>query len=182
MKLIVGLGNPDKKYNQTRHNIGFDIVDYIYDNWLSQENFDQWGKNSKLKAEVAIGRSGSEKIILAKPTTYMNESGQAVQAIQSYFKIEPQDIIVIHDELDLLLGKTKIQFSKSSAGHNGVSSIIKHLGTEDFTRIRVGIARENKEKQGPGAKYVLSRFNILEKFKLRDVKKEILSEIKRLVA
>lgn len=178
MKLIVGLGNPEKQYDNTRHNIGFALVDYLYDEWLSKENFDHWSKNKKLQADVAVGTISGEKIILAKPTTYMNNSGQSVQAITSYFKIGPKDIYVIHDELDLTFGNYKIQSSKSSAGHNGVESIIKQLGTEDFNRIRIGIGKEDKEKQGPGAKFVLNRFGVIEKLKLRDIKKKLLEEIK----
>ncbi len=181
MKLIVGLGNPEKKYNNTRHNIGFSIIDFIYDEWLSKENFDHWSRNKKYQSDVAVGTINGEKIILAKPLTFMNNSGLAVRAIASYFNLEPNDIYVIHDELDLTLGNYKIQSGKSSAGHNGAESIIKHLGSSEFNRVRVGIGKEDKDNQGPGSKFVLNRFGILEKLKLRDVKKKILEELKNIV-
>lgn len=181
MKLIVGLGNPEKKYDNTRHNIGFMMVDYLYEEWLKKENFDLWGRNKKLLADVSIGNINGEKVMIAKPLTYMNNSGRSVQAMSAYFKIEPQDIYILHDELDLTLGNYKIQTGKSSAGHNGVESIINQLGNNDFKRVRIGIGKEDKEKQGPGVKFVLNRFGIMEKLKLRDVKKKILEEIKTLV-
>ena len=178
MKLIVGLGNPEKKYDNTRHNIGFMLVDYLYEEWLSKEDFDSWGRNKKLLADVSIGTINNEKIMIAKPLTYMNNSGRSVQAIAAYFKIAAKDIYVLHDELDLTLGNYKIQTGKSSAGHNGVESIINQLGNNDFSRIRIGIGKEDKAKQGPGVKFVLNRFGIFEKLKLREVKKKILQEIK----
>ena len=181
MKLIVGLGNPEKKYDNTRHNIGFMMVDYLYEEWLKKENFDLWGRNKKLLADVSAGTINNEKVMIAKPLTYMNNSGRSVQAMASYFKVEPKDIYILHDELDLTLGNYKIQVGKSSAGHNGVESIINQLGNNDFNRIRIGIGKEDKEKQGPGVKFVLNRFGIMEKLKLRDVKKKLLQEIKELI-
>ena len=181
MKLIVGLGNPEKKYDNTRHNIGFMMVDYIYEEWLKKENFDLWGRNKKLLADVSTGTINNEKVMIAKPLPYMNNSGRSVQAMAAYFKVEPKDIYILHDELDLTLGNYKIQVGKSSAGHNGVESLINQLGNNDFTRIRIGIGKEDKEKQGPGVKFVLNRFGIMEKLKLRDVKKKLLQEIKDLI-
>mgnify|MGYP001453189522 CR=1 FL=1 len=181
MKLLVGLGNPGKNYNNTRHNIGFAMIDFLFSEWLKKENFDDWGKNTKFKAEISVGNINGEKIILAKPLTFMNNSGETVQALASYFKIPNEDIYVFHDELDLLCGNYKIQFDRSGAGHNGVLSIIEKLGTQAFNRIRIGIAKEDKQKQGKGADYVLNKFNLLEKIKLKDVKKKILDDMKKVI-
>jgi PTH1 family peptidyl-tRNA hydrolase len=111
----------------------------------------------------------------------MNNSGNSVQAIANYFKVEPKDIIVIHDELDLPFGNYKVQTDKSSAGHNGVESIIKSLGSQEFTRIRVGVAKDDKDKQGEGANFVLNNFGFMEKLKLGSLKDKILGEIKTLI-
>jgi len=181
MKLFVGLGNPEQKYEGTRHNIGFAMIDFLYNEWLKKENFDDWGKNKKFNSEFTVGTVNGEKIILAKPLTFMNNSGTAVQAIVNYFKIPTKDVYVFQDELDLKCGDYKIQFNKSSAGHNGVASIIELLGTQEFTRIRIGIGKEDKQKQGNGADFVLNKFNLIERMKLKDVKKRILEEIKKLL-
>jgi len=180
MKLFVGLGNPESKYDNTRHNIGFAMVDFLYSEWLKKENFDKWGANKKFSAEFTVGTVNNEKIMLVKPLTYMNNSGVAVQTIANFFKLEPKDIYVFHDELDLKLGDYKIQFNKSSAGHNGVASIIEKLGSQEFTRIRIGIAKEDKQKQGKGADYVLNKFTLMERLKIKEVKKKILEEIKKI--
>lgn len=181
MKLLVGLGNPEKQYDGTRHNIGFALIDYIYKEWLQKENFDDWGKNKKFNSDFTVGTVNGEKIILAKPLTFMNNSGTAVQAIINYFKMETKDIYVFQDELDLKCGDYKIQFNRSSAGHNGIASIIEHLGTQEFTRIRIGIGKEDKQQQGKGADFVLNRFTLIERLKLKEVKKKILEEIKKLI-
>jgi len=181
MKLLVGLGNPEKKYDGTRHNIGFALVDFIYSEWLKKENFDDWGNNKKFNAELTTGTLGKEKIILAKPLTYMNNSGQAVQAIMQFFKIQPKDLYVFHDELDLLCGTYKIQTGRSCAGHNGVASIINNLDSKDFNRIRIGIGKEDKTKQGESADFVLNKFSLLEKLQLKKVKEKILEDIKKII-
>lgn len=181
MKLFVGLGNPEKKYLTTRHNVGFSMIDFLYNEWLKKENFDDWGKNKKFSSEMAVGTVNGEKIILSKPLTFMNNSGVAVQALVNYFKISIKNVYVFHDELDLKCGDYKIQFDKSSAGHNGVASIIELLGTQEFTRIRIGIGKEDKQKHGNGADFVLNKFSLIERIKLKDVKKKILQEIKKVV-
>ena len=153
MKLIIGLGNPDEEYKKTRHNAGFLAVDALVlilqaTNYKLQANFN---------TEVSNGIIDNEKIILAKPQTFMNNSGQAVKAIIDYYKIKPEDIVVIHDDLDIPLGEYKISKNKNSGGHKGVQSIIDYLGTKDFTRIRIGIMTENKKT--PTEKFVLERFS-----------------------
>ncbi len=181
MKLLVGLGNPGKNYDNTRHNIGFAMIDFLYSEWLKKENFDAWGINKKFKAELTVGIINGDKVMLVKPLTFMNNSGETVQALAGYFKIANKDIYIFHDELDLLCGNYKIQFNRSGAGHNGVLSIIEKLGSQEFNRIRIGIAKPDKQKQGQGADYVLNKFNLIEKIKLKEVKKKILEEIKKII-
>ncbi|HFQ81929.1 MAG TPA: aminoacyl-tRNA hydrolase [Desulfobacterales bacterium] len=135
MLLIVGLGNPGAKYQGTRHNIGFQILDYLSEN----NNFTF--SPSKWLAQTAKAEIWGERLLFVKPETFMNESGQAVERIASYFHIAAPDIIVIHDDLDLDLGRVKVVNSRGSGGHRGISSIINHLHSREFSRIRVGIGR-----------------------------------------
>lgn len=163
MKAIVGLGNIGKEYERTRHNVGFLALDKI----ANYYNFDNFTLEEKFEAELSKGEIADEKIILIKPQTYMNASGRAVQKVMSFYKIEPADLIVIHDELDLELGNFKLGFGRSSAGHKGVQSIIDALSTKDFTRIRIGICP--KDQNIPIEKFVLGNFNIKETEKLEAI-------------
>ncbi len=181
MKLIVGLGNIGKKYDNTRHNIGFDVLDFVFDNWLKKETFSNWKETKKFQAVISEGNLNGEKIILAKPTTFMNDSGVAVQTLMSFYKITPPDLIIIHDDLDILFANYKIQNDRSAAGHNGIKSIIEKIGTQAFTRIRIGIGKEDKKKQGETVDFVLNKFNLLEKLKIKEIKKKILDELKKLI-
>ena len=181
MKLIIGLGNPGKKYQNTRHNVGFLALDYVFKNWLTKQNFSPWKESKKFQAVISEGILNCEKIILAQPQTFMNNSGLSVQVLSSYNKLDANNIIVIHDDLDIEFGKYKIQTNHSSAGHNGVKSIIEHLGTQNFTRVRIGIGRTDKQKQGETVKFVLNKFSLLEKFKLKEVEKNILEELKKIL-
>ena len=131
MKLIVGLGNPGKEYKETKHNAGFMAVDLFIDN----NNLGKFTENKKLKSEILKSR----EIIVAKPTTFMNLSGDAVSLIKQYYKIDIKDIIIIYDDLDIEMGEVKSGIFKSSAGHNGIKSIIEKLGGSEFMRIRIGI-------------------------------------------
>lgn len=134
MKLIVGLGNPGVKYEKARHNVGFMVVGRLYQrSKIKDQKLDQ-----KLKAEIVII---DNDVIVVKPQTYMNLSGEAVVLVKNYYKIPVSDIWVIHDDVDLEVGRIKIQIGGGSAGHNGLNSIIEKLGTEDFVRFRVGIGR-----------------------------------------
>lgn len=134
MKLIVGLGNPGTQYERTRHNVGFMIVDALAIAYrLSPIS------TAKHKADVFKGEIEGKRTLLAKPLTYMNDSGVAVQALLNFYKLTPNDLVVIHDDKDIPLGETRVQKGRGAAGHNGIKSIIEHLGTKDFTRIRVGI-------------------------------------------
>lgn len=134
MKLVVGLGNPDIKYFFTRHNTGFLVIDAIL-NHLGNLKLTE----TKFNGCFVKTKIGDEDIILAKPMTYMNNSGEFVKPIADFYKINPKDIIVCHDELALNAGRIKICENGSSGGHNGIKNIIQHLGTENFIRVRVGI-------------------------------------------
>ncbi len=155
MKLIVGLGNPGAQYRNTRHNLGFRIVEALV------ANFDaKWAKKSKLRAEVAEGRIGREKVVVIKPATFMNLSGDAVAAVSNMYKTAPEDVWIVHDDIDLAFGKVKIQRGRSSAGHRGVEHIIQVLGTKDALRFRIGIdSRTDKQKKQDTDRFVLSAFS-----------------------
>lgn len=133
MKLIVGLGNPGKKYEHTRHNMGFDVVDLFGE--LTQIDIDK----EVFKGIAGRGKYLNEDILLFKPTTFMNLSGTAVQEIVHYFKIPTEDILVIYDDMALKPGNIRLRKNGSSGGHNGIKNIIENLGTEEIKRIRIGI-------------------------------------------
>ena len=135
MILIVGLGNPEEKYENTPHNVGFKTID------LFKERFSF--PNFSLKEKALISKK--DDVILAKPKTYMNESGLAVREIMNFYKIQNEDLWIIHDENDLKLGEFKISKDISSKGHNGIKSIIEKIGTQDFIRFRIGINSNQKE-------------------------------------
>lgn len=185
MKLIIGLGNPGKQYEKTRHNAGFMAVDFLMD----KIDLGSFKRQSKFKAEIAEGIIGGKKIIIAKPQTYMNNSGEAVQLLQSFYKIDPEDIIVVYDELDLPLGKIRVRDEGSSAGHNGIKSIIEKLGTDKFMRIRIGIKNEKAGKiparfgsARRADKFVLSRFSILERINFKkEILPQVLQEIEKII-
>jgi len=181
MKLIIGLGNPEKKYHGTRHNIGFTMLDAIKDAWQKEASFSPWSVNKKFLSELSEGRINNEKVLLVKPQTFMNLSGNAVGSLAEFYKVAPEQIIVIQDELDLAFGTFKLQTDKSSAGHRGVQSIIDRLGSQKFWRLRIGIAKDDKNQQGASADFVLNRFSLLEKMKLRSLKNTWLEEIKKLL-
>lgn len=181
MKLIVGLGNPGKKYEKTRHNIGFMVLDALHLK-LQAEKISKWELSKKFNAEIAGCTVHGEKILLAKPMTFMNKSGEAVGLIGNYYKIPPGDLIVVHDEKDIPLGDIRVQTDRGHAGHNGIRSIIEHIGTKDFTRVRVGIAAENEKKMEDTAKFVLGKFGIFEKKKVQESVSKSVDEIKKLLA
>ena len=141
-KLIVGLGNPGEKYKMTRHNLGFRVVDKISENF----NLPKMKCEAKFNSEISECRINNEKILFANPQTFMNESGQAVNQIRHFYKIKPENIWIIYDDMDLPLGKLKISFNKNSGGHKGVQSIIDCLGRKDFFRFRIGTKTNSKLK------------------------------------
>lgn len=138
VKMIVGLGNPGSKYNDTKHNIGFMAVDRIVKNL--DVNFTE---DKNFKAEIGSDFINGEKIYFIKPTTFMNNSGIAVKALLTYYNISIKDMIIIYDDLDMEVGKIRFRQKGSAGGHNGIKSIIAHLGTQKFDRIKVGIGRPN---------------------------------------
>ena len=133
MKILAGLGNPGKEYEHTRHNMGFDVIDILAKRW----NVSAWKET--MKAETAAVVVNGEKVLLVKPLTYMNNSGEAVGAIANYYKVGLDDIYIICDDLDLPPGKVRIRKKGSAGGHNGIKSLIAHLGSEGFTRFRIGV-------------------------------------------
>lgn len=160
MRLIIGLGNPDKEYLNTRHNFA----------WMSLDNLAlkynlNWTKNKNSNSLITSFISGREKIILAKPLTYMNNSGIATRALKNFFKLPNNKIIVVYDDLDLPYGNIKLSKNRNSGGHKGVESIIENLKSKDFKRIRLGIG----PKQGKAEDFVLQKFNAEEKNKLKEI-------------
>ena len=150
MYAIIGLGNPEKKYDKTRHNIGFDVIDELASQMGVQVN------TKRHKALCGVGQIGSEKVILVKPQTYMNLSGESFRAVMDFYKLDPtKDIIVIADDISLPTGKIRIRAKGSAGGHNGLKSIIAHAGTDQFTRIKVGVGAN----QGDLVKHVLGKFS-----------------------
>lgn len=151
--LIVGLGNPGKEYDDTRHNIGFEVVDYF----ANKQDFPDWISKKDLKSAVTTSKVGNSKIILMKPANFMNNSGEAVQAIQHYYRIDNSKTLVIHDELDINFGSIRTRVGGKSAGHNGIKSVISYCG-EDFGRIRIGVGPKIPE-QIKSEDFVLSKFS-----------------------
>jgi len=152
MYIIVGLGNPAKEYENTRHNVGFDVIDYIID------RYDIPYSGAKHRAMYGSGMIDGVKAVVAKPLTYMNLSGEAVRSLIDYYKADPEtELIVIYDDVNLLPGKIRVRKKGSAGGHNGIKSIIEHLGTKEFIRIRVGVGE--KPKGWNLADYVLGHFS-----------------------
>lgn len=150
MYVIVGLGNPGKQYEHTRHNVGFDVIDIL------AKEYGISVTKIKHKALIGEGRVGSEKVILVKPQTYMNLSGETLIDIYNYYKVDSNNIVVIYDDIDLEVGKIRIRKKGSGGTHNGMKSILKCLGTNEFPRVRIGVS---KPRQGQDlADFVLSRF------------------------
>ena len=155
--LIVGLGNPDDKYANTRHNIGFDVVDALAQSWQYS-----WKKNKRFRGMIAEGRNPqNHQVWLLKPLTYMNRSGQSVKAVLDWYKISPTSILVVYDDLDLPLGRARMRLSGSAGGHNGMKSIISHLGSQEYPRLRLGIGKTNQSVNT--ISHVLGRFSIEER-------------------
>jgi len=136
-QLIVGLGNPEPKYDQTRHNIGFAAIDALSRNWHIPVT-----ENRKFQGQFGEGLAlGSKKIRILKPLTYMNRSGESIQAVTSWYKLPSESVLVIYDDMDLPLGKIRLRLSGSAGGHNGMKSTISHLNSQNFPRLRIGIGK-----------------------------------------
>lgn len=154
MKLIIALGNPGKKYEKTRHN----FAQIIIHDWLKQNDFNKLKDNNELNAKTSEGKIDGQKVIVAFPLTFMNDSGEPALKLKNYFKIKPNDLIVIHDDLDITFGRIKVNENIGSAGHKGVQSIINILQTKDFLRIRLGLKSTEMENI-PAENYVLQKFS-----------------------
>jgi PTH1 family peptidyl-tRNA hydrolase len=160
-QLIVGLGNPEPKYDQTRHNIGFAAIDALACAWQISLT-----ENRKFQGDFGEGVAPvGSKVRLLKPLTYMNRSGQAIQSVVNWYKLPPESVLVIYDDLDLPLGKTRLRLSGSAGGHNGMKSAIAHLGSQNFPRLRIGIGKPKdaaNDDNSQTVSYVLGRFSAAE--------------------
>lgn len=152
-QLIVGLGNPEPKYDKTRHNIGFDAVDALAQTWQIS-----WSENRRFQAIFGEGRGPrGDKLLLLKPLTYMNRSGQAIRALLDWYKLPPESVLIIYDDMDLPVGRLRLRLSGSAGGHNGMKSAIAHLGTQNFPRLRIGIGKSGTDKDT--VSHVLGKFS-----------------------
>ncbi|MBW4495880.1 MAG: aminoacyl-tRNA hydrolase [Oscillatoria princeps RMCB-10] len=170
-QLIVGLGNPEPKYDRTRHNIGFAAVDSLARSWNIS-----LAENRKFQGQFGegVGPKG-DKIRLLKPLTYMNLSGQAIRAVTDWYKLPPESVLVIYDDMDLPLGRLRLRLSGSAGGHNGMKSTIAHLGTQNFPRLRIGIGKpKEQDSDSATVSYVLGKFSSAET--------QLVSEVLQIVA
>lgn len=185
MKLIVGLGNPEDQYASTRHNLGFEIVNVLGKRVKGQG--ESWKYEAKFKSEILNFTLNASPLTLVKPQTFMNKSGIAVGLIASYYKIEPENIIIVQDELDLPLGKIKVRMGGAAAGHHGVESIIEALGTDKFIRVRLGIGNlrtksgEHKGQTVSAEKFVLEPFMHSEKSQVKHMTKQAVKALEILL-
>ena len=153
-QLIVGLGNPGPKYDRTRHNIGFDILNAGAQRWQIP-----WGTQRRFQGDFGEGLVLGHKLGLLKPTTYMNNSGQAIRAVVDWYKLKPASVLVIYDDMDLPLGRLRLRLKGSAGGHNGMKSTIAHLGTPNFPRLRIGIGSPRQgDRKSETVSHVLSKF------------------------
>jgi PTH1 family peptidyl-tRNA hydrolase len=150
--LIIGLGNPGKDYAGTRHNIGFEVLD----EFAAQNDFPGWTAKKDLKCELTVQTMGGNRVILCKPATFMNNSGEAAQAVQHFYRVYNQNTLTIYDELAIPFGTLRTRLGGSDAGHNGVKSLIQHIG-DDFGRLRIGVGSDISAK-ADAADFVLGKF------------------------
>lgn len=181
--LIIGLGNPDKEYRETRHNTGFLFLDFL----AKEIKASDFQIEKKLLAETAEGKLNNQKVILAKPQTFVNKSGGAVKKIKTFYKIPLENILVVHDDLDVPFGLTKLSPGSGVGGHKGVKSIIDQLKTENIHRLKIGLAssklkiarsqKSDEKRKAMVTDFVLSKFTSAEKAKLKEIFKEGLEKI-----
>ncbi len=182
MKLIIGLGNPGEKFKKVRHNLGFMAVDEYAKEHLGPKI--EWEVQTKFKSEII---KISPEVILIKPQTFMNNSGIAVKLTSKYYKVTGEDLIIVYDELDLPLGKIKVRLGGAAAGHHGVESIIEHLGTDQFVRVRLGIGTiktqggEHKNSRPDTSKFVLKNFVSSEQSSLKHLLKQSVGALELLL-
>jgi len=173
--LIIGLGNPGTKYKNNRHNAGRLFVDYLYS--FLPVNFSSFKENKKLLAEIAEINDLQNKIILAKPTCYMNESGKSAALLKKFYRLKNEEIIIAQDDSDILLSQFKISINQNSAGHHGIDSIFHYLKTKNIRRIRIGIRPQEKIRQ-KAERLVLKNFSVKEKLILENTFKSIIESLK----
>lgn len=174
--LVVGLGNPGGEYDLTRHNVGFYALDAFV---AATESMSAWMDKKDFKAHLSSGQMGQTRIIALKPTTFMNLSGEAVQAVAAFYKIAAENIVVIHDDLDVAFGQIRLRHGGSSAGHNGIKSVTQHIG-EQYGRIRVGIGPKTPE-QIDSADFVLQKFSQTQQDELPNMSREVTAIINEYV-
>jgi PTH1 family peptidyl-tRNA hydrolase len=173
--LIIGLGNPEEKYRGTRHNVGFAALDYF----AQKNDFPAWINKKDLKCELATHTLGDTRVILCKPTTYMNNSGEAAQAVQHFYKVYNQKTLAVYDELAIKFGQLRTRVGGSDAGHNGVKSLTQHVG-DDYARLRIGVGNEISEK-ADAADFVLGKFTKEEQGNLEQILRETNSLINEFI-
>jgi len=161
MILIVGLGNPGQKFQETWHNLGWQTLNLLQKRWKENYNFSEWKEDKKNQTEISKGKIKNQEFLLIKPLTFMNNSGKSVKSIIDYYKIRTENLLVIHDDVDILMGEIKISKNRGAAGHKGIQSIISQIKTKGFARIRIGIKPKNKINKTE--KFVLQKFNKKEK-------------------
>ena len=164
MYIVAGLGNPTREYEKTRHNVGFEVIDVLSDMLGTTV------EEKKFKGCYGRGIIGGEKVLLLKPQTFMNLSGESIRAAADFYKVDPEHIIIIYDDISLDVGQLRIRKKGSAGGHNGIKNIIAHLGTQEFPRIKVGVG--DKPKKMDLADYVLSRFSKEDRAAMEDAFKE----------
>ena len=172
MLLLVGLGNPNPNNSNNRHNVGFFVIDAI------NEKFKLSKQKPKFKGLLTTGKINEQKIFAIKPLTFMNSSGICIKELIEYFKIDVNNVFVFHDDMDIDLGKVKVKFGGSSAGHNGIDSIDKNIG-KNYSRIRIGIGRPKKDSTG--ADHVLDNFSVEEKIDVEEITKNITESLSVLI-
>lgn len=187
MYLIIGLGNPGKEFEKTRHNVGFLAVDVI-----AQQDNAKFGLNKKLNVELAKAKLKDKSVILVKPQGFVNKSGEAIKRLKLFYRAKAEEIIVVHDDFDIEFGDFKLSFAKDSGGHRGVQSIIDHLKTNKFWRLRIGTAnrklitarhqRTLKQKREAVGGFVLSKFTRAEQQELKKILKKAFSRLEEILS
>jgi len=165
--LIVGLGNVGKEYEGTRHNVGFAAVD----RFAADHDFPSWVEKKDLKCQITSNQLGETKVYIIKPTTFMNLSGEAVQAVLHLYKINPESVVAVHDELDIPFGQIRTRTGGSSAGHNGIKSVTGAIG-ENYGRVRIGIGPKFHDKQ-ESADFVLAKFSAEQESQMKNLTREV---------
>ena len=185
-KLFIGIGNPDEKYRDTRHNVGFMMMDYI----AGKNDCGDFELDKKTISLIAKCKVAGRSVILAKPQTYVNKTGEAAVKLKNFYKVKPEQILVIQDDLDVPFGNTKISFEKNSGGHKGIESIMKALKTKKFYRLRIGLAtkslvkarqQSDKKRDEFVVKMVLSKFSPSEQEQMKKIFKESYEKILQLL-